>query len=90
MRLSFPNGAVIVLAAVFIAPNSALANDELMMMQEDSTQWVMPLGNYAGTRYSELDQINKDNVGELQVVWSFSTGVLRGHEGGRSSPVLAG
>ena len=27
-------------------------------------------------------QINKDNVGDLQVAWTFSTGVLRGHEGG--------
>ena len=30
----------------------------------------------------KLDQINKDNVGDLQVAWTFSTGVLRGHEGG--------
>jgi PQQ-dependent dehydrogenase (methanol/ethanol family) len=28
-----------------------------------------------------LEQINKDNVGKLQVAWTFSTGVLRGHEG---------
>ena len=33
-------------------------------------------------RYSELNQITKDNVGKLQVAWTFSTGVLRGHEGG--------
>ena len=34
-----------------------------------------------------LDQINKDNVGDLQVAWTFSTGVLRGHEG---SPLVIG
>src|SRR5690606_8298628 len=28
------------------------------------------------------DQINAKNVGNLQVAWTFSTGVLRGHEGG--------
>ena len=33
-------------------------------------------------RYSKLDQINKDNVKNLKVAWTFSTGVLRGHEGG--------
>ena len=27
-------------------------------------------------------QINKSNVGSLKVAWTFSTGVLRGHEGG--------
>jgi PQQ-dependent dehydrogenase (methanol/ethanol family) len=29
-----------------------------------------------------LTQINKSNVNRLQVAWTFSTGVLRGHEGG--------
>jgi glucose dehydrogenase len=42
----------------------------------------MPLGNYASQRYSALDQINASNVKNLQVAWTFSTGVLRGHEGG--------
>jgi PQQ-dependent dehydrogenase (methanol/ethanol family) len=60
----------------------ALANDELLKLQKDPKQWVMPLGNYAGNRYSGLDQITSKNVKDLQVAWTFSTGVLRGHEGG--------
>ncbi len=64
------------------ASSAALANDELLKMQENANDWVMPLGDYSSTRYSELDQINKSNVGDLQVAWTFSTGVLRGHEGG--------
>jgi len=60
----------------------AKANDELIKMQADPNQWVMPLGNYASQRYSALDQINASNVKNLQVAWTFSTGVLRGHEGG--------
>jgi PQQ-dependent dehydrogenase (methanol/ethanol family) len=59
----------------------AQANDDLMKMGKNSADWVMPTGNYANWRYSELDQITKDNVGDLQVAWTFSTGVLRGHEG---------
>ena len=61
---------------------SAQANDGLLSMQDDPSQWVMQLGDYGSQRYSQLDQINKDNVGDLQVAWTFSTGVLRGHEGG--------
>lgn len=61
---------------------SAAANDELIKMSKDPNQWVMPTGNYANHRYSELSQINKDNVKNLRAAWSFSTGVLRGHEGG--------
>ncbi|MEW8613216.1 MAG: lanthanide-dependent methanol dehydrogenase XoxF5 [Candidatus Thiodiazotropha sp.] len=58
------------------------ANSELLKMQMNANDWVMPNGNYASTRYSELDQINAKNVKDLKVAWTFSTGVLRGHEGG--------
>ncbi len=44
-------------------------------------QWTMPARNYAGTRYSGLTEINARNVHQLRSVWSFSTGVLGGHEG---------
>ena len=64
-----------------------LANDELIKLEKDPKQWVTQTGNYANQRYSELNQITKDNVGKLQVAWTFSTGVLRGHEGG---PLIVG
>ncbi len=65
----------------------ASANDELQKLQGDANQWVMPTGNYANQRYSTLSQINATNVSKLHPVWSFSTGVLRGHEGG---PLVVG
>jgi len=55
--------------------------DDLIAMQKNPEQWVMSAGNYANHRYSELTQINKDNIKDLKMAWSFSTGVLRGHEG---------
>ncbi len=66
--------------AAFSQPASA--NDDLLKMQTDAKQWVMPTGNYANHRYSTLDKINASNVSKMHPVWSFSTGVLRGHEGG--------
>ncbi len=51
-------------------------------MSQNANDWVMPAKDYANTRYSTLNQINSGNVGKLQVAWTFSTGVLRGHEGG--------
>ena len=82
-RLKPASGYVLAVAgAISLWGAEAMANDELLKLQDDPKQWVMPLGDYASTRYSELDQINKDNVGDLQVAWTFSTGVLRGHEGG--------
>jgi PQQ-dependent dehydrogenase (methanol/ethanol family) len=64
------------------ATQSATANDEVQKMSQNPKDWVMPAGDYANTRYSKLNQINAGNVGKLQVAWTFSTGVLRGHEGG--------
>lgn len=65
----------------------ASANEELQKLIEDPNQWVLPTGDYANTRYSKLDQINAGNVGKLQAAWTFSTGVLRGHEG---APLVIG
>jgi PQQ-dependent dehydrogenase (methanol/ethanol family) len=58
------------------------ANEDLQKLASDPKNWAMPTGDYANTRYSTLDKINKDNVKNLQVKWTMSTGVLRGHEGG--------
>jgi lanthanide-dependent methanol dehydrogenase len=66
---------------------TANANDELNKMSQNPKDWVMPTGDYANTRYSKLDQITAANAGKLQVAWTFSTGVLRGHEGG---PLILG
>jgi PQQ-dependent dehydrogenase (methanol/ethanol family) len=74
-------------AVCLFAIGSATANDELLKMQENANDWVMPTGNYANHRYSTLDQITNKNVGDLKVAWTFSTGVLRGHEGG---PLIIG
>src|SRR5881396_4060416 len=47
----------------------------------DDGQWTMPAKDYAATRYSGLSQITTANAPRLRAVWSFSTGVLAGHEG---------
>src|ERR1044072_4960879 len=46
-----------------------------------SSNWATQAGDYANHRYSDLKQIDSSNVGQLQVAWTMSTGVLRGHEG---------
>jgi lanthanide-dependent methanol dehydrogenase len=74
-------------AAAVFAAGSTYANEELIKLSRDAKQWVMPAGDYANTRHSALKQITAANVGKLQVAWTFSTGVLRGHEG---APLVIG
>jgi len=74
-------------AALLSAPTIASANNGVEKLTKNPANWATALGNYAGTRYSKLNQINTKNVKNLQPAWSFSTGVLRGHEGG---PLVVG
>ena len=49
------------LLAASLVAGQALANEELQQMQQNAADWVMPTGNYANWRYSELDQIDRDD-----------------------------
>ncbi len=84
MRRSAFAGALVA-SAVFAAP--ALANDSVLKCISDDNNWCMQQHDYTSQRYSKLDQINTKNVANLRVAWTFSTGVLRGHEGG---PLVVG
>jgi lanthanide-dependent methanol dehydrogenase len=60
---------------------SVQANPDVEKNIADSKNWATQAGDMFNQRYSKLAQINKGNVGKMQVAWTFSTGVLRGHEG---------
>mgnify|MGYP002717517550 CR=1 FL=1 len=74
-------------AVLLLTGAAGHANESVLAETAKPEQWAIQTGDYANTRYSELDQINRDNVGDLRVAWTFSTGVLRGHEG---SPLVIG
>ncbi|GJL98955.1 MAG: methanol dehydrogenase [Methyloligella sp.] len=79
--------SAIAVAMTISAAPVAQANDKLMALSNDANNWAMPTGDYANTRYSKLSEITAANVGTLKVAWTFSTGVLRGHEG---NPLVIG
>ncbi len=68
------------LAAV-IASSMAAANDRLQQLANSDENWVMPGKDYSSDNFSKMTQINTQNVKQLRSSWSFSTGVLNGHEG---------
>jgi PQQ-dependent dehydrogenase (methanol/ethanol family) len=61
---------------------SVFSHNQIFELMQNPANWVMWGGDYAATRFSQLSQINTQNVKNLKPVWTFSTGVLRGHEGG--------
>jgi lanthanide-dependent methanol dehydrogenase len=50
------------------------------IIEAEDGQWLMPAKNYASTRFSGLNEINVENARNMQVKWTFSTGLVRGHE----------
>ncbi len=69
------------------SPQLDNARFDLTKLQEDDNQWVMAAKNHANTRFSKLGDINAGNVKDLKVAWTFSTGLVRGHE---AAPLVVG
>ncbi|MGN6451664.1 MAG: PQQ-dependent dehydrogenase, methanol/ethanol family [Steroidobacteraceae bacterium] len=84
MRAAFI-AALIELAAAIGCGSGAQAAGQAARAEDG--QWTMPAKDYAGTRYSTLAEITAQNARSLHPVWTFSTGVLGGHEG---QPLVVG
>src|SRR5215470_18991216 len=47
--------------------------------------WRQYVGSSDSSQFSSLDQINKKNVGQIQVAWTYSTGDMRTY---RFNPIV--
>ena len=65
----------ILLVCVAIPAVSQVTSDRVQKASAEPQNWLTYSGNYAGWRYSTLDQVNLDNVGKLQAQWVFQSGV---------------
>jgi len=54
---------------------------DAMLLNPDASDWLMIRGNYQAWNHSPLDQITRDNVGELRLQWIWSMS-----EGGNNQP----
>jgi len=67
--------------ALSTALSTTVAGQRVLKMPKEDGQWTLPAKDFASTRFSGLTQITSGNAKRLRPVWSFSTGVLGGHEG---------
>src|SRR5690242_17965752 len=56
-------------------------SEEIVTESKNADLWPAPGRDLSLTRHSALKDINAENVSRLNMVWSQSTGSLRGHEG---------
>jgi quinoprotein glucose dehydrogenase len=66
-------GAASAKAAKAAAPGQSLATAQ-PKENFDYRSWDAYLGGAESSQFTALDQINKDNVGQLQVAWTYETG----------------
>jgi alcohol dehydrogenase (cytochrome c) len=59
----------------FVAPLSSaqVTAERLLNSSKEPQNWLMYSGDYAGHRYSALDQINTSNAGSLVPKWAYQT-----------------
>jgi glucose dehydrogenase len=50
-------------------------------------EWTAQLGDPAGTRFSDMAEINAGNVAQLELAFTFDDGLKRGHE---AAPLVVG
>ena len=77
-------------AAVRVAPpaqDGANRPDIRLISPLPAGDWRLPAGDLANTRYSPLTQITTQNVANLKIVSTLTTGIPHGHEG---NPLVVG
>ncbi|MGA2096576.1 MAG: PQQ-binding-like beta-propeller repeat protein [Candidatus Acidiferrum sp.] len=86
-RIIYAVGALVMLAffltsPVLVCAGSPQAREKI---SEEKRDWPAPGGSLENTHYSGLTQINRSNVKELRVAWSFDTGETGGLQ---TSPII--
>ena len=62
------------LSSVFSQQSSFRALTQDQLNNPDSEDWLMWRGGHENWGYSPLDQINRDNVSDIRMVWSYAIG----------------
>ncbi|MCC6983297.1 MAG: PQQ-binding-like beta-propeller repeat protein [Bauldia sp.] len=92
MKRGLATVSAIALSSVLgmVGPAFGQATQErLNNADSEPENWLIPFQNYSSHRYSRLDEINRDNVGNLKVAFAFSLDdPLRGDNNDNESPIL--
>ena len=62
-----------------------VTHDRLVNSENEPGNWINHHGNYEAHRFSALSDINKDNVGDLRVAFTYAMGSA---QGGGTDPVV--
>lgn len=64
---------------------SGIGDAQLVAADDDLGNWITHGRTYAEQRFSPLAFVHDGNVGDLELLWTFPTGLTRGHE---ATPIM--
>ncbi len=79
MRITFIAIAILLLT-FFPSAQSQVSYERIKQAANEPQNWLTYSGNYAGWRYSTLNQINSDNASRLSLQWAFQVADLGSFE----------
>jgi alcohol dehydrogenase (cytochrome c) len=65
---------LLLIVAACLGASGQITSNRLINSAKEPQNWLMYSGDYAGHRFSALDQVNKGNVSALIAKWVFQTG----------------
>ena len=81
--------SLVTVVPVFVSAQATIDSysnvTDARLINPEERNWLSYRGNLEGWGFSTLDEITTDNIANLEPVWTFSTGVLGGHE---SPPIV--
>ena len=76
--------SLVTVVPVFVSAQATIDSysnvTDARLINPEERNWLSYRGNLEGWGFSTLDEITTDNIANLEPVWTFSTGVLGGHE----------
>ncbi|HNR76775.1 MAG TPA: hypothetical protein PKM48_06570, partial [Parvularculaceae bacterium] len=73
------------LQALNAAPNAVVNSAAIIAADENPGEWLTHGRTYSEQRYSPLDQVSAETIGDLGLDWTFDLGVSRGIE---ATPII--
>ncbi len=82
LRRLLPIALLLLPLSAHAAAGGAASVDDARLVgaASEPQNWLTHGRDYAEQRFSPLDQVRPENIGRLMRVWSYETGLKRGHE----------
>src|SRR5438046_6153920 len=77
LTLSIASVVACATVTVWSQNTATVTQQRLTNAQNEPQNWLLMNGDYGSTRYSKLEQLNRENVKSLRMVWALALGGMQ-------------